>query len=63
MGEIAERYRRRAAELEPQARVAYKRIAGKQWKSLLKRFEEQQPQPSPATADDAAPEQPPLGGA
>jgi CHAD domain-containing protein len=63
MGEIAERYRHRAAELEPQARVAYKRIAGKQWKSLLKRFEEQRPQPSPASADgDAAPE-PPLAGA
>ena len=64
MGEIAERYRRRAAELEPRARVAYKRIAGKQWKSLLKRFEEQQPQPSPASANgDAAPDQPPLAGA
>ena len=34
MGEIAERYRRRAAELEPEARAAYKRIAGKPWKSL-----------------------------
>jgi hypothetical protein len=53
MGEIAERYRRRAAELEPDARAAYKRIAGRRWESLQRRFEEQQlRQASPLSSSD-----------
>jgi CHAD domain-containing protein len=47
MGEIAERYRRRAAELEPEARAAYKPIAGKRWKALKRQFDEQQPETQP----------------
>jgi hypothetical protein len=58
MGEIAERYRRRAAELEPQARAAYKRIAGKKWKSLRKRFEEQPQSPLASLDTNLAPEEP-----
>lgn len=59
MGEIAERYRRRAAELEPEARAAYKRIAGKPWKSLRTRFEVQpSPPPDPSTNGPAPLEQP-----
>ena len=56
---------RRAAKLEPQARAAYKRIAGKPWKSFEKRLAEQPPEPprQPDTnADEATPEQAPVDG-
>ena len=39
MGEVAERYRRQAADLQKTAPKAYRRVQGKRWKDLLRTME------------------------
>jgi triphosphatase len=43
MGEIAERYRRNAAELRAQFPSVYSRVKGKRWKALRREIDEQRP--------------------
>jgi triphosphatase len=58
MGEIAERYRRKGAELRAQFPSAFARVKGKRWKALRREIEEQRPwdgdgaraEPEPVTA-------------
>lgn len=50
MGEIAERYRRNAAELRARFPKAYGRVTGKTWKAFAKLMEAERPAPTGSTA-------------
>ena len=50
MGEIAERYRRNAAELRARFPEAYRRVTGKTWKAFAKLIEAERPAPTASTA-------------
>jgi len=50
MGEIAERYRRNAAELRARFPKAYGRVTGKTWKAFAKLIEAERPAPTVSTA-------------
>ena len=50
MGEIAERYRRNAAELRARFPEAYGRVTGKTWKAFAKLIEAERPAPTASTA-------------
>lgn len=50
MGEIAERYRRNAAELRVRFPEAYGRVTGKTWKAFAKQIEAERPAPTASTA-------------
>ena len=49
MGEIAERYRRNAAELQARFPEAYGRVTGKTWKAFAKLIEAERPAPTAST--------------